>query len=239
MQRPEYDELSAGLVAWAAEAQGVLGLVLVGSSAESSHAPDAWSDHDFFVITDSDSAAYGDGHMLECAELAPDELAMSRSGAARVVVDRLGDLEAPMEPTLAAAPREPRSLVTALHRSLLVGSGRAARGERLAAGRHLLDAVASLLALVEEVVPAESPVGDAHNPWRRVELTRSVIARRLYAILEHADPRAALEIAWVADEVAGAEPWWPSSLAAAISDRIAVDASTHPPGDIRPGVADA
>ncbi|WP_404311968.1 hypothetical protein LG314_11740 [Agrococcus terreus] len=246
MERAEFDEYSERLAAWAAEADGVLGLVLVGSTAATAHAPDGWSDHDFFVVAEPRSAeplrartdwlprrgagialherdtahgawvVFDDGHLLEYAVFAPDEVGLSRSGALRVAVDRAGGLAERMAPTLAPPTRDPRTLATSLHRALLVGAGRGARGERLVARRHLLDAAGALLGLVAALRGAD----DAQDPWRRVERTEPELAAALDGILARGDAGAALALADLAAEVAGAEPWWPSALAAAVRPRL-------------------
>lgn len=252
MEREEFDGFTASLATWAAEAEGVLGLVLVGSTAATAHAPDTWSDHDFFVIAEPgaleplrSSAAwlperasaialherdtrhgawvvYEDGHLLEYAVFTPDELAESRSGAHRVAVDRLGDLAARIRPTLAPPPRDPRTLATALHRALLVGAGRATRGELLAARRHLVEAVSSVLALASTPDATSDGSTDAQDPWRRVERSRPALAAALDVALARSDQSAALDIAELADRLAGGQPWWPRALAEAVRARLAI-----------------
>jgi hypothetical protein len=95
----------------------VLGLVALGSMAEIARLPDAWSDHDFFVITtpgsqemfrsdlswlpDGDQIAlriretahglkvlYGSGHLLEFAVFDETELAAVHANDYRVLMDR-------------------------------------------------------------------------------------------------------------------------------------------------------
>jgi len=250
VERDEFDAFSIRLADWAADAHDVLGLVLVGSTAAAGHEPDAWSDHDFFVIAEPSAVerlrgtaawlpsrrspialherdtehgawvVYDDGHLLEYAVFTPAELAASRSGAHRVVVDRVGYLPARIRPTLEPARRDPATLATALHRALLVGGGRAARGERLAARRHLVDAAGSLLALAQLLEQPRGPA-DPHDPWRRVELTHPELAAALDAPLARGDATAALELAALAERIAGGERWWPGPLADAVRGRLA------------------
>ena len=95
----------------------VLGLVAVGSMAEAGRTPDAWSDHDFFVITvpgvqesfrqdlawlpDAErivlkvretahglKVLYEDGHLLEFAIFDEAELHLARVNDYRVLLDR-------------------------------------------------------------------------------------------------------------------------------------------------------
>ena len=117
MERVEYarltNELRAGL-----EADGrVLGLVVLGSTAEGERPPDRWSDHDFFVVVTPGAqesfrdrldwlphpdriafsyretphgakVLYRDGHLLEFAVFSPDELSVARVNAWRALFDR-------------------------------------------------------------------------------------------------------------------------------------------------------
>lgn len=249
MRRDEFDDFTARLSGWAAHAEGVLGLVLLGSTAATTHEPDDGSDHDFFVIAEAGAAqllrstaawlpardeaialherdtehgawvVYDDGHLLEYAVFTPGELALSRSGAHRVAVDRVGDLAERIRPTLAPPARDPQRLATAMHRALLVGAGRAARGERLVARRQLVDAAGSLLALLAAVEPAE-PVADPQDPWRRVELTHPAIATALDGLLARSDAGAALELAELAEQVGAGRAWWPDALARAVRARL-------------------
>jgi hypothetical protein len=97
----------------------VIGLVLAGSTADQSHAPDEWSDHDFFVITQPGAqeafrtgfawlpdhedivltiretahglkVLYANGHLLEYAAFDLGELANARANDYAVVFDRGG-----------------------------------------------------------------------------------------------------------------------------------------------------
>ena len=103
----------------------VIGLVALGSMAEASRLPDAWSDHDFFVITvpgaqedfrqnlawipDTDQIVlqfretahglkvlYADGHLLEFAIFDKAELATITANDYRVLLDR-GSVESLMQ----------------------------------------------------------------------------------------------------------------------------------------------
>ncbi len=98
-----------------------LGLVALGSMAARDYQPDAWSDHDFFVITkpgDQESfrvdrswlpsagkivfsyretphgvkALYSDGHIVEFAVFEPQEIPLARVNRYRVLLDRV-DIE--------------------------------------------------------------------------------------------------------------------------------------------------
>jgi hypothetical protein len=119
MHPDDYRRFTSELTRWAQSRADVLGLVAVGSTADASHAPDQWSDHDVFVVTAPGVAAalrddlswlpdaerivmvladtehggcvvYDDGHMIEMAALDEDELHVLSVNDHRVLLDRGG-----------------------------------------------------------------------------------------------------------------------------------------------------
>lgn len=117
MELPEYRRFTRELHLRLEADPRVLGLVVVGSTAERDYAPDRWSDHDFFVVAAPGSpesfrndlrwlprseeialsfreTAHGvkvvlrDGHVLEFAVFDPEELSLARVNRYRVVFDR-------------------------------------------------------------------------------------------------------------------------------------------------------
>ena len=132
--RPDaYRAFTAELADRAARAPHVAGLVAVGSMAERDYGPDEWSDHDFFLITDSGAqerfrtdlswlpradeivlsfretahgvkVVYADGHLLEFAVFDFEETALAGVNRYRVLVDRDGVLEQRLA-ELAARPK--------------------------------------------------------------------------------------------------------------------------------------
>ena len=117
MELPEYRRFTRELRLRLEADPRVLGLVVVGSTAERDYAPDRWSDHDFFVVAAPGSqesfrndlrwlprseeialsfreTAHGvkvvlrDGHVLEFAVFDPEELSLARVNRYRVVFDR-------------------------------------------------------------------------------------------------------------------------------------------------------
>lgn len=115
----------------------VLGLVLLGSTSGEGTPPDAWSDHDFFVVVepgaqerfrselgwlpDAGSIAlsfretahglkvvYESGHLAEFAVFEPDELRLARVNRYRVVLDR-ADVAGRMERVRGATVGAPRT----------------------------------------------------------------------------------------------------------------------------------
>ncbi len=140
-----------------------IGLVAVGSMADRDYPPDAWSDHDFFVITPPGeqeelrndlswlprherialsfretehglNVIYDDGHMLEFAVFDLEEIALAGVNRYRVLLD-LGGVEERIE-HVAANPRPEREDTFLFGKTLaaaLVAWGRGRRGETLSA----------------------------------------------------------------------------------------------------------
>ena len=121
MTPEDYAKFTERLRERLADDERVLGLVALGSMAAIDYVPDAWSDHDFFVIVASGEQArfrtdlswlpdrervafsfletehgvkvvYDDGHLLEFAVFDDRELDLARVNRYRVLLDR-GDLE--------------------------------------------------------------------------------------------------------------------------------------------------
>ncbi|MBN2471455.1 MAG: hypothetical protein JXN59_12085 [Anaerolineae bacterium] len=122
MNRADYDAFTAALIANLRDDPRVLGLIAAGSMANTSHAPDAYSDHDFWIITEPGAQEhfrtvydwlpecdrialafretqhgvkllYDFGHLVEYAVFAPEELAVTRLNSTRVLLDQ-GDISA-------------------------------------------------------------------------------------------------------------------------------------------------
>ena len=125
MDAEAYDAFTAALQGSLAGRPDVLGLVALGSMAGRDYQPDEFSDHDFFVVAAPSSAEplredlswlpagdrvllsfrdtahglkvlYDDGHLLELAVFAPEELALASVNRYRVLLDR-ADVEPRME----------------------------------------------------------------------------------------------------------------------------------------------
>jgi hypothetical protein len=163
----------------------VIGLVAVGSMAARDYEPDAWSDHDFFVVTPPGGqeelrrdlswlpradeivlsfretahglkVLYADAHLLEFAVFDLDELRLAGVNRYRVLLDR-GGVEERMD-EVAARPRDQRSdeyLFGMFVTAVQVGAGRTRRGERLSGAFFLLLAARHLCALLAGAVPSE------------------------------------------------------------------------------------
>jgi hypothetical protein len=122
-------------------------------------------------------AIWDDGHLAELAVFDPIELRLARVNRYRVLLDRAdvaGQMRALREATAARGAAElpdERWVAGQFLGALLVGAGRAARGESLSG--HVLVrsvALAHLLDLVRRhVPPAAGAVLDDLDPFRRVE----------------------------------------------------------------------
>ena len=119
MHPTDYDAFSQTLTATLQAHPRVRGLVFLGSTAKQSHQPDMWSDHDFFVVTDSGAqewfrqhvtwlpdhenivltlretahgvkVLYRNGHILEYAAFDVDEISLAKANDYAVVFDEGG-----------------------------------------------------------------------------------------------------------------------------------------------------
>lgn len=117
MDLQEYRAFTTTLTNTLAQDPRVVGLIALGSMAEQDYAPDRWSDHDFFVITEPGHEAafltdlswlpnhdhiafwfrenvhalkvvYNGGHILELAVFEPKEVDQVYANRARVLIDR-------------------------------------------------------------------------------------------------------------------------------------------------------
>jgi hypothetical protein len=143
----------------------VLGLVLVGSTADTSRV-DEWSDHDFFVVTTNGAAedyrqdlswlpqyedivmrpretdhglkvVYSNGHVLEFAVFDNEELELASANAFEVTIDR-SDIGVRMQAIADRSKPKPVDFEVEFEiflGHLLIGVGRNRRGEHLIAGQ--------------------------------------------------------------------------------------------------------
>ncbi|MGJ3237811.1 MAG: hypothetical protein ACFE0Q_03810 [Anaerolineae bacterium] len=125
MQADIYQQFTEQLIANLEADDRVKGLVLLGSTANQSHPPDQWSDHDFFVITDSGvqelfrtrfdwlpnsesivltvretahglKVLYEDGHLLEYAVFDMTEISLAKANDYVIAFDR-GEITTAMQ----------------------------------------------------------------------------------------------------------------------------------------------
>ncbi len=201
-------------------------------AAEAMRADVSWlPEPDELVIVVRDTAhgvkgVYRDGHVLEFAVFGPDELRLAHANAFEVPLDR-GGIYATMR-EVAARPKPGTELSPLQHAQLfltlvLIGVGRARRGETLTAGQFIrTHALAHLLALHRRVVPgANDPRLDDLDVYRRLEQVHPELAALIERALERDPETAARGLLYVA-EASGIARWseWPVEAAATVRQRL-------------------
>jgi len=231
----------------------VVGFVALGSMSGAGVPPDAFSDHDFFVVTapgaqetfrrdlawlpGAERAALvhretnhglkvvlDDGHLLEFAVFDLEELLVARANRYAVLLDR-GGVAARMEAVAAKRAEAPddRWSVGQLLGNLLVGGGRAARGELLSSRLFVAGhATGHLLRLLARHVPPEAVVPlDDLDPFRRFERAYPRLGGELNAALALPPLDAALALLDVAARELGPRvPSWPGAAARTVRLRL-------------------
>lgn len=206
----------------------VLGLVALGSTSGLPPGPDAFSDHDLFLVVRPGAqeryrarldwlpdagelalafretahgvkALYASGHLVELAVFDPDELALARVDRCRVLLDR-GGVAARLERVRRATaaelagrtPPDEGWRAGQLLTALVVGAGRAARGEALSGQGLLRSALDHLVALLAARLGPEARARlDPLDPLRRLEQALPAAGRALDAALRLPVPAAA------------------------------------------------
>ena len=204
MNLEQFLAYSSRLAANATDDSDVLGLVLVGSTAETSRV-DEWSDHDFFWVVKPGTGegfrqdlswipdiseavmwpretdhglkvVFIDGRVLEFAVFEDSELELSSLNAYEVAVDKTDILDRCKIIAARSAERKP----VEWHRefelflaTILLGVGRARRGETLTAGQFIrsysLNHLIPLIRLAQAPIPGSESREDNLNGFRRFE----------------------------------------------------------------------
>ena len=233
MRPPDYEAFTDELAARLAVEERVLGLVAVGSMAARDYQPDEWSDHDFFVITESGAqesfrldvswlpdaeriahwyretdhglqVLYESGHLLEFAVFDLEEVGLAGVNRYRVLLDR-GGVAARVAEVAGATAARPRPSdeheFGKLLGCVLVGAGRARRGEELSGGMFVKDlALRFLVVLLARALPAEdSSLLDDLDPFRRFDLVHPKLGAELVALTRLETVDAALGLLTVAE----------------------------------------
>jgi hypothetical protein len=211
----------------------IIGLVLVGSTAETDRV-DEWSDHDFFVITkdgeqeslrtdlswlpDSQAIAfwfretehglkvvYESGAVLEFAIFDCDELRACSANHHRLAYGDEDVKEAlsvavtngPSSSQSSDALRDFRLFLSLI----LIGVGRAKRGEILAAGQHVrTHALGALMKVFACFLPTDSRL-DRMDAFRRFEFVYPELGRELANALAKQPEPAAMDLLRIAEDV--------------------------------------
>ena len=254
MDPSAYESVTRSLQAGLEDDSRVVGLVALGSMSGDDPAPDDFSDHDFFVVTRSGAqeafrtglgwlpgaervvlvhretehglkVILDDGHLLELAVFDLEELGVARANRYRVLLDRGGVAERMAE--VAAKPVEAptdRWLCGQLLGNLLVGGGRAARGELLSARLFVAGhAAGHLLRLLARHAPAEAPVPlDDLDPFRRFEAAYPRLGAAVNSALARPPLEAALALLELGSHELGppCRAGWPASAAAVVRGRL-------------------
>lgn len=248
-----YRDFTAHLTERLAADPRVLGLVLLGSTAEGGRPPDAYSDHDFFVVVHPGAqdafrehlawlpprgeitlhfretahgvkVLYADGHLLEFAVFDLGELDLARVNDYRVVLDR-ADVAARLARVRGETERwsresytDDRWLFGQLLTNLLVGVGRAHRGEVLSGHTfvkvHAVDRFVRLVA--RHVAPVDLAAFDTIDPTRRFERVWPAHGQALAALLLLEPVAAARALLTLATATLGGVPGWPTAAAATV-----------------------
>ena len=231
-----FQRFTTELTAWAENAPDVIGLIALGSMADVAHAPDQWSDHDFWVVAvpeaterirndrswlpDSQrvvlffaesahgrSVIYDDGHLIEHAVFAPDELEVAKANAYRVLVDK-ADVAARMERVATATKAaegavEPDVAFGRFVTQLVIGLSRYGRGEDLSARSLVCEWAANSLIRILRGFMAPAPGAQLDNidPYRRLEIGYPSIADRVLDATQRPVPAAATRLLDIADDV--------------------------------------
>jgi hypothetical protein len=209
----DFFNFSASLTASLSQRAEVIGLIFVGSAAETDRV-DEWSDHDFFVITKAgcaealrndlswlpDSAdiaiapretehglkvVYQDGHVLEFAVFNDQELELATVNSFAVAFDKT-DITVRVEAIAERSVPKPFDAKTEFElflATMLIGVGRARRGETLIAGQQIRSyCMRHALGLIRQWVPVAAGTensGDSLDRFRRFEIQYPEIATQL------------------------------------------------------------
>jgi hypothetical protein len=185
--------------------------------------------HAFHETAHGVTAILEGGHLVELAVFDPEELAVARVSRYRVLLDRggiAGRMEAVASASGSAGARGEGGadgpwLVGMFLSGLLVGGGRARRGERLAGRAALAGAARRLMVLIARHVTAAEPAAqaalDPFDPHRRFERAYPAIAAEIDRALGFGGAEGALALLDVALREL---PSMPATAAAAIRARL-------------------
>lgn len=230
MKLDEFKEFREQLKSNLEKDERVTGLVFLGSAADLSRV-DEWSDHDFFLFVNHGAGedfrqnlswlpsqenillspretehglkvVYKNGHLLEFAVF-DDGLELFGVNAFEVVLDR-GGIQERIEKAALRSESKPKDFGSEFEiflAQILIGVGRARRGEFLSAGQFIRNfAPAKAMGLVNQFCapkPGSESTLDNQNPSRRFEARYPEIARELEAAAQldlEKSGRALLEI---------------------------------------------
>jgi hypothetical protein len=142
------------------------------------------------------------------------EVYVDKGGVADAVA---GMVAKPLPEGPVDVPRALRLIMT----QLLIGVGRARRGELLTAGLNIrTEAVGHLLVALTQVVPGDADRLDSLEPRRRFEFVHPELAVRIETVIRRSPEDAARGLLDLAEEQLGAHPDFPHAGAAALRNRL-------------------
>jgi len=160
--------------------------------------------HAFRETAHGVTAILAGGHLVELAVFDLSELAVARVSRYRMLFDRGGVAGRMEEVARASAGARGESaaddawLLGMFLSGVLVGGGRAKRGERLAGRAALLGASRRLLVLLARHARVDRSTLDAFDPHRRFERAHPALAAELDRALEKSGPDGALMLLEIA-----------------------------------------
>lgn len=247
-----FDQYTAELAASLETQSEVLGLVLLGSTADASRV-DEWSDHDFFVVTTDGAqehlradlswlphannlvltvretehgikAFYDDGHVLEFAVFSLGELELAEANSWAVALDR-ADVAERMS-AIAARPKASAAVDVArgirlFVSLLLIGVGRARRGETITAGQFVRShALSNLLSVLAHTASGDTGRLDSLDPFRRFEFAFPALGTEIAQALDAAPEAAAHTLLAIAERELAERADWPTEAVRAVRERL-------------------
>lgn len=231
----DFDDFLEELAATARRRPDVIGLAGFGSTADRTRV-DEWSDHDFAWITIPGAeeryrrsrdwlpaperiamhvvehhggvkVIYDDGHLAEFGVASLENLATWETNRGVALVDD-GGLEAALTASARhrGAPVVPADEVALALSAILVGVGRARRGERLSGGSSVRGAAQHILRALGATSPDSYPPLDALDPHRRVEQVHPGFAADLSDALERPLEECGRRMLDLAERLAADDP---------------------------------
>lgn len=259
MQADAYHAFTARLTTNLKADKRVYGLVLLGSTASQGRSPDEWSDHDFFVITESGlqedfrmrsdwlpnpneivltvretahglKVLYADGHLLEYAVFDIDEIALAKANDYAVAFDRGGVTDAMRKIALS----EPAATSDPQHDMGLFLCLLVVGAGRVARGEVISGSVFIRTYAVAHLLPLladalESPLPDNLDPFRRFEQAFPAVGAQVNAALSKEPLGAALSLLDVSDHILSNRPVYPADAAATVRQMLKQIAQSQSP----------
>jgi hypothetical protein len=176
---------------------------------------------------DAVTVVWTGGEVLEYGVATLDDLATWPADRAAVLLDRGGVapvVSAMLARTATAPPTDVAQRTGSALVKVLVGVGRARRGELLTANRNIRgEALEHLLAAWAAALPSSTPGLDALDPHRRFESAHPELGARLDEALRLDVESAARALFDLAEQTLGARADFPAAAAVAIRSRLGWD----------------